>query len=98
MGFRCRIFQAIGLTCHPFLEHSLLISARVRAFVPFSTVSVPNSLANFHRRFGDGDLWAHASDVPSGFVATNRINPPIFDSVLPEYRSKLTTEPDSVEL
>ena len=41
MGFRCRTFQANGLTCHPFLEHSLSISARVSAFVPFSCVSAP---------------------------------------------------------
>jgi len=44
MGFRYRTFLATGLTCHPFLEHSWLISARVSAFVPFSCVSVANSL------------------------------------------------------
>lgn len=58
----------------------------------------PNGLVNFHCRFGDGDLWAHASNVAPGSIATNRINPPIFDSVFPEYRSKPATERDSVEL
>jgi len=40
MGSRCKTFLVTGLTCHPFLEHSLLISGRVGAFVPFLSTSV----------------------------------------------------------
>ena len=97
MGSRCRTFQATGLTCHPFLEHSLLISARVSAFVPFLSDSAPIP-ENFYRRFGDGHLWAHACNVPPGSIAPGRINSPIFDPVFPEHRSKSAVERDSVGL
>jgi len=40
MGSRCKTFLVTGLTCHPFLEHSLLISGRVSTFVPFLCISV----------------------------------------------------------
>ena len=40
MAFKSKTFQATGLTCPPFLEHSLLISEKVSAFVPFSSASV----------------------------------------------------------
>jgi hypothetical protein len=42
MASKCKTFQATGLTCRPFLEHSWSISARVSAFVPFLRMFRPH--------------------------------------------------------
>lgn len=58
MGFKSKTFPANGLTCHQFLEHSLLISAKVRVFVPFSCISVAIPLDVLFGRFVNSRLAA----------------------------------------
>ena len=58
----------------------------------------PGCLPVFHRRFGDGDPRTDTCNVPSGSVASSWIDPPIFDSIFPEHRSKPAAERNPVEL
>jgi len=100
MGSRYKTFLASGLTCHLFLEHSWLISARVSVPVllfafPFPS---PGRLGIFLCRFGDGHLRVGPCNVPSGSITSCRINSPIFYSIFPEHQAGLAAERSSAEL
>jgi hypothetical protein len=98
MGSKSKTFQADGLTCHPFLERSLLISAKVRMFVPYSCISVTHPLDVLSCSTGDGHQWTDTRNVPPGALAPDRINAPIFDPVFPEHQARSTAERDSFEM